>query len=106
MKFKDKVVYGSTDDLHTNLRNIILVLNEEVSKLPLRCEPDYVLIALRAVTSYSSLLLERLIEHQDFPIEYNALSARNLFECYLLTAYMISDPTKAKNFSAKRPLRS
>lgn len=102
MKFGDKVIYGSTDDVNTNLRRIISVLNEEVSKLVLKGGDDYVLFALRALTSYTGVLFERLISYQDFPIEYNAISARNLFECYLLIAYIISDPSKAKEFLSQK----
>lgn len=102
MKFRDKVIYGSTDDVNINLRKIISELNEEVSKLVLKGEHDYVLFALRALTSYSGLLFERLISYQDSPIEYIAISARNLFECYLLITYIISDPPKAKEFLSQK----
>lgn len=102
MKFGDKVIYGSTDDVNTNLRRIISVLNEGVSKLLLKGGDDYVLFALRALTNYAGVLFERLISYQDFPIEYNAISARNLFECYLLIAYIISDPSKAKEFFSQK----
>ena len=102
MKFGDKVIYGSTDDVNTNLRKIISVLNEDVSKLLLKEGHDYILFALRALTSYTGVLFERLISYQDFPIEYNAISARNLFECYLLIAYIISDPSKGKEFLSQK----
>jgi hypothetical protein len=102
MKFGGKVIYGSTDDLNNNLRRIIRLLNEEVSKLLKKDEHDYVLFALRAITNYSGVLLERLISYQDHPIEYTAISARNLFECYLLIAYIIKDPSKAKEFFSQK----
>jgi hypothetical protein len=57
---------------------------------------------LRALTSYTGVLFERLISNQDLPIEYNAVSARNLFECYLLIAYIIGDPSKAKEFLSQK----
>lgn len=102
MKFGDKKIYGSTVDVNANLRKIILVLNEEVSKLLLKQGEDYQLFALRALTSYTGELFDRLISHKDFPIEYNAISARNLFECYLMIAYIIKDPSKAKEFLSQK----
>jgi hypothetical protein len=102
MKLGDKVVFGSTEDVNTNLRKIISVLDEEVSKLLLKEGVDYPLFALRALTNYTGVLFDRLISHQDFPIEYNAISARNLFECYLLIAYINSDPSKAKEFLSQK----
>lgn len=95
-------MYGSADEVNTSLRKIISLLNEEVSNLLLKREEDYVLFALRALTSYTGELFERLISHQNFPIEYNAFSARNLFECYLLIAYIISDPSKAKEYLSQK----
>ena len=40
--------------------------------------------------------LVRVWLHQELPIEYTAISARNLFECYLIAAYIISDPSDMK----------
>lgn len=102
MKFGDKIIYGSTVDVNAKLHKIITVLNEEVSKLLHKQGEDYLLLALRSLTSYTGVLFERLISHQDFPIEYNAFSARNLFECYLLIAYVISDPSRAKEFLSQK----
>ena len=102
MKLEDEKIYGSTVDVNTNLRKIILALNDDVSKLLLKQGEDYQLFALRALTSYSGKVFDRLISHQDFPIEYNAISARNLFECYLLIAYIISKPSKAKEFLSQK----
>jgi hypothetical protein len=102
MKFEDKVLFGSLGEINTNLRRIILALNEDVSKLLLKQGEDYLLFALRALTSYTGELFDRLISHQDFPIEYNAISARNLFECFLLIAYIINEPTKAKEFLSQK----
>lgn len=102
MKFGDKIIYGSTADVNENLHKIILILNEELSKMLLKQGKDYPLFALRALTNYTGVLFDRLISHKDFPIEYNAISARNLFECYLLIAYIISDPSKAKEFLSQK----
>ena len=102
MKFGDKDIYGSTDEVNTNLRRIISGLNEEVSKLLLKQGEDYLLFALRTLTSYTGELFDRLISHKDFPIEYNAISARNLFECYLLMAYIINEPSKAKEYLSQK----
>lgn len=102
MKFGDKEIKGSTDDVNINLRKIISVLNEKVSKLLLKHGEDYHLFAVRALANYTGELFDRLISHKDFPIEYNAISARNLFECYLLIAYIISNPSKAKEFLSQK----
>jgi len=102
MNFGDKAILGSTDNVNIKLRGIISVLNEEVSKLLHKQRNDYPLFALKALGSYTGVLFDRLISHRDFPIEYNAISARNLFECYLLIAYIIKDPSKAKDFLSQK----
>lgn len=102
MKFGDKVIFGSTDNVSANLCRIISVLNGEVSKILHKQGNDYPLFALRALGSYTGVLFDRLISHKDFPIEYNAISARNLFECYLLIAYIIKDPSKAEEFLSQK----
>lgn len=102
MKFGDKKIYGSTDGVDVNLHKIISAINDEVSKLVLKQEMDYPLFSLRAIANYTGVLFDRLISHQNFPIEYIAISARNLFECYLLTAYIISDSSKGEEFISQK----
>jgi hypothetical protein len=102
MKLGDKVILGSIEDITKDLQRIISVLNEEVAKLLLSGVHDYVLFALNALSNYSGALFNRLNSHKDFPIEYNAISARNLFECYLLIAYIIGQPSKAKEFLSQK----
>lgn len=103
MNFGDEVILGSTTEVNTILRRIISELNDEVSKLLLKGGgDDYVLFALRGITNYTGVLFERLISYQSFPIEYIAVSARNLFECYLLIAYIIKNPSKAKEFLSQK----
>lgn len=102
MNFGDKVIFGSTNDVNTNLRRIISVLTEEVAKLRNKQLDDYPLFALRALSTYTGVLFDRLISNQNFPIEYNAITARNLFECYLIIAYMIKDTSKAKEFISQK----
>lgn len=102
MKFGDKDIYGSNDGVNTKLRRLISVLNDEVSKMALTGKDDYVLIALRGLTNYAGVLFECLISYQKLPIEYNAITARNLLECSLLIAYIISDPSKAKEFLSQK----
>jgi hypothetical protein len=102
MKFGDKVIYGSPDDVKANLRKIISELNEKVSDLRIKGGHDFLLFSLRSLTIYTAVLLERLISYQEFPIEFNAISARNLFESYLLIAFIISDPSKAKEFLSQK----
>ena len=91
------------EDIKENLRVLVLQLNEKVSHLHEKEEIDFVLISLRALTNYTSILFERLILYQRFPIEFCAILARNLFECYLLVAFILSDPSKAKEFVGQKP---
>lgn len=102
MKFGNKVIYNSTDDIRANLNESILQLNDRVSKLNEKEGLDFVIISLRSLTSYTSMLLERLAIYQQSPIEFIALSSRNLFECYLLVAFILSDPSKAKEFVGQK----
>lgn len=102
MKYGDKDVFGSTSDINSNLREVISILNGEVSELLRRQRNDYLLFALRALSNYTGVLFDRLISHQNLPIEYSAISARNLFECYLLVAYIIKNPVKAEEFLSQK----
>ena len=92
----------SLNDLSKELKHIVSWLNEESSKLRINNTIDYLLIALRGISSYTSVLFDRLITNQNAPIEHIAISARNLFECYLLTAYIIDEPTRAKEFISQK----
>lgn len=92
----------SVNDLSKELNRIVLRLNNESSKLLINDETDYRLVALRGISSYTSVLYDRLITNRNAPIEHIAISARNLFECYLLTAYMIDDPSRAKDFISQK----
>ncbi|WP_412476562.1 DUF5677 domain-containing protein [Flavobacterium sp. TBRC 19031] len=102
MKFGDKEILGSTRDVNKNLRLLISILEEKVSKAVQKQEFDYTLFSLRAIANYSGVLFERLISSKNSPIEYTAISARNLFECYLLAAYIIGDPSKGKEFVSQK----
>lgn len=102
MKFGDKIIYGSTEDVGANLHELILQLNDKVSKLNEKQALDFVIISLRSLTNYTSILLERLTTYKQLPIEFIAISARNLFECYLLIAFILSDPSKAKVFVGQK----
>lgn len=102
MKFGDKVIYDSTEDVGANLHELILQLNDKISKLNEKEALDFVIISLRSLTNYTSILLERLTTYQQLPIEFIAISARNLFECYLLVAFILSDPSKAKVFVGQK----
>lgn len=92
----------SIKELNEELKNMVAELNEEASKLKINDETDYRAIALRGISSYTSILFERLITNQNAPIEHLALSARNLFECYLLTTYIVDDPDRAKEFISQK----
>lgn len=92
----------SPDNLSKELGRILSELNEEAPKVLINNETDYRLIALRGLCSYTSILFERLITNPNASIEYVAISARNLFECFLLTAYVVNDPSRAKTFVSQK----
>ena len=102
MKFGDKKIYGSTIGVNVKLHKIISATNDEVSKLILKQEMDYALFSLRAIANYTGVLFDRLISNQNFPIDYIAILSRNLFECYLITAYIINDSSKAQEFISQK----
>ena len=90
------------NDLNKELSLIVAELNEEASKLIINKQTDYRIVALRGICNYTRILFDRLITNQNAPIEHIAISARNLFECYLLTAYMIDDSSRAKDFISQK----
>ncbi len=102
MKFGEKEIYSSTKDVKAKLHEAVLQLNEKASTLDEKEELDFVLISMRNLTNYTLILFERLIAYQQSPIEFCAISARNLFECYLLIAFILSDPSKAKEFTGQK----
>jgi len=65
-------------------------------------ENDYLLLALRGLANYTGVLFDRLISHRQLPIEYSAVCGRNLFECYLMVAYILKEPSKAKEFISQK----
>jgi len=90
------------NDLNKELSLIVAGLNEEASKLLINKETDYRVVALRGLINYTHILFDRLITNQNAPIESIAISARNLFECYLLIAYVIDEPSRAKEFISQK----
>lgn len=90
------------NDLNKELNLIVAELNEEASKLLINKETDYRVVALRGLSNYTRVLFDRLIANQNAPIEHLAISARNLFECYLLIAYVIDEPSRAKEFISQK----
>jgi len=90
------------NELLEKLSSIVLELNEEASKLLINKETDYRIVALRGLSNYTSIVFDRLITNPNVPIEHTAISARNLFECYLLVAYIVDDPSKAKEFISQK----
>lgn len=90
------------NDLNKELRLIVAELNEDASKLIINKETDYRIVALRGICNYTRILFDRLITNQNAPIEHLAISARNLFECYLLIAYVIDEPSRAKEFISQK----
>ena len=102
MKLGDKKIYGSMTDVNAKLHEVVLRLNGKVYNLNEKEGLDFVLISMRNLTNYTSILFDRLISYQQSPIEFCAISARNLFECYLLIAFILSDPSKAKEFIGQK----
>jgi hypothetical protein len=98
MKFGEKVIYGSTEDVKTHLHEMVSQLNDNLSEMQISGEFDYVKLSLRGLTIYTDTLLGRLISYKESPIEFCALTARSLFECYLVIAFILSDPPRAKEF--------
>ncbi|MEO8403674.1 MAG: DUF5677 domain-containing protein [Chitinophagaceae bacterium] len=102
MKFGDQLIYGSTENIKGKLREIVKRMTDNVYRHNEKEEMDYVLISTRNLTNHTLILFERLIAYQQAPIEFCAISARNLFECYLLVAFILSDPSKAKDFVGQK----
>lgn len=90
------------NNLSKELSLIVAELNEEASKLLINNETDYRVVALRGLSNYTLVLFDRLMANQNTPIETIAISARNLFECYLLIAYVIDEPSRAKEFIGQK----
>ena len=90
------------NELNKELSIIVAELNEEASKLLINKETDYRVVALRGLSNYTRVIFDRLIVNQNAPIEHFAISARNLFECYLLIAYVIDEPSRAKEFISQK----
>lgn len=87
------------------LRTIILILNKKIAEQAEKnLIENYLLLALNGLTKYTGVLLNRLIEYQNTPIEYTALTARNLFECYLLITYINGDESRAKEYISQKPI--
>lgn len=92
----------SSNELNKELNGIVAEINDKATKLARNNESDYLVFALRGLSSYTSVLFDRLVTNQNAPIEYLAISARNLFECYLLIAYVIDEPSRAKEFISQK----
>jgi hypothetical protein len=92
----------SSNELNKELNGIVAEINDKATKLARNNECDYLVFALRGLSSYTSVLFDRLETNQNAPIEYLAISARNLFECYLLIAYVIDEPSRAKEFISQK----
>ncbi|SHF84479.1 hypothetical protein SAMN05444377_1244 [Flavobacterium fontis] len=92
----------SSNEIDKELNGIVAKLNEKATMLARNNKSDYLVFALRGLSSYTSVLFNRLIANQNMPIEHLAFTARNLFECYLLIAYIIDEPIKAKEFISQK----
>lgn len=102
MKFEDITRFGSIEETKRNLSQLQMKLQVSASEVPIVVNNDYTGHALRNLVTVSSTLLERLIKYLEEPIEMSAWIARNLFECYLISVYITSDPEKAKEFLVQK----
>ncbi|QEC44564.1 DUF5677 domain-containing protein [Pseudobacter ginsenosidimutans] len=102
MKFEDKIIAGSFNDLKANLIKIQQQLNEGSSKISISKPDDFLGVTLKNVLNYSSILVNRLLSSLELPIELNAWLTRNLFECYLIAEYITINPEKAKEFVVQK----
>lgn len=90
------------DDLRKELSLIQAELDKEIAKIYRNKEIGFQVVALRGLCNYTVVLFERLIANQNAPIEFIAILARNLFECYLLISYIIEEPSSAKEFIGQK----
>lgn len=102
MKFGDLTSFGSLEEAKKNLLKLQKELRNSALKLPIGVNNDYIGFALQKLLNSSSILVDRLIKYLEDPIELNAWIARNLFECYLLSVYITSDPERAKEFLTQK----
>jgi hypothetical protein len=102
MKFEDVTRFGSLEEAKENLFKLQKELKLCASKVPFGVNNDYTGHALQNLVNFSSTLLERLVKYLEEPIEMSAWIARNLFECYLISVYITSDPERAKEFLVQK----
>lgn len=102
MKIEDKVKFGSYEEIENNLSCLGLELRRCALDMPVGKKDDYIGFALCKLVSYAASLTETLISFLKMSIELNAWTARNLFECYLIASYIISDISNAKEFLAQK----
>lgn len=102
MKLGDITKFGTYEEVLENLEELKSALNKYAKEIPVKPIDDFAGFALTKLISYSIIQIERLILYVQFPIEVHALIARNLFECYLICVYIISDPLKAKEFLTQK----
>jgi hypothetical protein len=102
MKFEDVTRFGSLEEAKENLFKLQKELKICASKVPIGVNNDYTGHALQNLVNFSSTLLERLVKYLEEPIEMSAWIARNLFECYLISVYITSDPERAKEFLVQK----
>jgi hypothetical protein len=88
--------------IRENLKEIILSLEIRISELNEKDEMIFLFISLKNLANYTLTLHERSKEYEHAPIEFIANMARNMFETYLLVAYILSEPSKAKEFIGQK----
>lgn len=101
MKFGDKVQFGNYEELISNLIQIQVKLTNIGSTITILNRNDYVGFGVKNIVIYAAKQVEQLCSYLDAPIEILAWKARNLFESYLLSEYIIKYSSKAKEFIAQ-----
>jgi Family of unknown function (DUF5677) len=102
MKLGDRVRFGSNAEVLDNLRAIGQQLVVAASKIDVQNKDDYLGFALNGLVRYSSIQVLRLVELYEGSIESHAWIARNLFEGYLLCAYIREDASRARQFVSQK----
>ena len=102
MKLGDRIRLGSDAEVLDGLRELSSRLDTAGSETPVRDKNDCFGFALHHLVAYASAQLRRLASLYSAGIEFHAWTARNLFEACLLCEYLLSDPPKAKEFTAQK----
>ncbi len=102
MQIKDKVEFGTQEDVVNNLLHIRNLLIQLALNIEIRDKHDEKNLLLKKLTSYAAIQIDRLVSLIDFSAEIYAWITRNLFEVYLLIKYVSVSPQNLKAFLAQK----